>query len=132
MLQNVIYAILLQVDFSFNIMLVRFSHVIGFNNMLQFVCYNQILVSLDVLLFYTTALDKTFKINFLLSKLGIIIIMILASQGGNQMSQCMKCQDKALILSNHLIMTIIVIIQNILRTLFPVTIDFHKYLTSDW
>lgn len=65
-------------------MLVRFFHVIGFNNMLQFVSYNQILVSLDVLLFYTTALDKTFKINFLLSKLGIIIIIITpASQGGN-------------------------------------------------
>lgn len=57
-----------------------------FNNMLQLVCYNQTLVSSEVLLFYATALDKTFKTNLLLSKLGMMMMMMIpVSQGDDEM-----------------------------------------------
>ena len=49
----------------------------GFNNMLQLICYHQTLVSPEVLLFYTTALDKTFKTNLLLNKLGKMMMMMM-------------------------------------------------------
>ena len=78
----------------------------GFNNMLQLICYHQTLVSPEVLLCYTTALDKTFKTNFLLNKLGkmmmmmttmtmmmmvVVVVVVPVSQGEDEMGWCTQC-----------------------------------------
>lgn len=47
----------------------------AFNNVPQLVWYNQILVPRDILIFYITALANKYKMNFLLSKMGIIVII---------------------------------------------------------